>query len=77
MTNYEKIKNMTAEEMAKFIDELTTHCNHIEEVDNRYKKYPMYIHLDLSLNTDKTGISGICQSGRKDIDMPDNKTMSQ
>lgn len=50
---------------------------HIEEVDDRYKKYPMYIHLDLSLNTDKTGISGICQSGRKDIDMPDNKTMSQ
>ena len=50
---------------------------HIEEVDNRYKKYPMYIHLDLSLTTDKTGISGICQSGRKDIDMPDNKTMSQ
>lgn len=50
---------------------------HIEEVDNRYKKYPMYIHLDLSLTTDKTGISGICQSGRKDVDMPDNKTMSQ
>lgn len=50
---------------------------HIEEVDNRYKKYPMYIHLDLSLTTDKTGISGVCQSGRKDIDMPDNKTMSQ
>jgi hypothetical protein len=27
MTNYEKIKNMTVEEMAKFLDELTDRCN--------------------------------------------------
>lgn len=27
MTNFEKVKNMSPEELAKFIDELTTHCN--------------------------------------------------
>lgn len=27
MTNYEKIKNMTVEEMAKFLEKLTDWCN--------------------------------------------------
>lgn len=27
MTKYEKIKNMTVEEMAKFLEELTDRCN--------------------------------------------------
>lgn len=27
MTNYEKIKNMTVEEMAKFLEKLTDDCN--------------------------------------------------
>lgn len=27
MTNYEKIKNMTVEEMAKFLEKITDYCN--------------------------------------------------
>lgn len=40
---------------------------HINEVPEEYKHMPMFIHLDLSLNTDKTGISGVVINGRKDI----------
>lgn len=42
---------------------------HIKELDPKCKTYPMYIHLDLSLTTDRTGISGVCITGRKDIEM--------
>lgn len=40
---------------------------HVELVDPKLKKLPMFIHLDLSLNTDRTGISGIVINGHKDI----------
>jgi hypothetical protein len=49
---------------------------HSEVVDVRYKKYPMYIHLDLSLTTDRTGISGAVISGNKDIQMDDGKKVT-
>ena len=53
---------------------------HMEAVDPLHKRCPLYIHLDLSLNTDKTGISGIAITGRKDIEVLDEnghkKTMS-
>ena len=48
---------------------------HIDVVDAALMKNPMFIHLDLSLNTDRTGISGVCISGRKDIKVGE-KTMS-
>ena len=48
---------------------------HLEVVPEVQKKMPMFIHLDLSLNTDKTGISGVVISGRKDIDV-DGKRIS-
>lgn len=31
MTNFEKIKNMSVEEMAKFINSIVAHCLNIEE----------------------------------------------
>ena len=40
---------------------------HIEVIDQRLKTAPLFIHLDLSLNTDLTGISGVAITGRKDI----------
>ena len=40
---------------------------HQEVVDANIKRSPMFIHLDLSLNTDLTGISGVAVTGRKDI----------
>lgn len=40
---------------------------HIEEVPNELKMTPIYIHLDLSLSTDRTGISGGGIVGRKDV----------
>ena len=49
------------------------HIEHIME----YKRYPMFIHLDLSLTTDRTGISAVCISGRKDMTGDDGKTISQ
>ena len=49
---------------------------HLEVVDNRYKSYPMYIHLDLSLNDDKSGISGVSVTGRKDIKGKDGSVLS-
>lgn len=48
---------------------------HLECVDSRLLRMPMFIHLDMSLTTDRTGISGIVISGRKDIDI-EGKTMS-
>jgi len=50
---------------------------HADVVDSRLKHSPMFIHLDLSLTTDKTGISGVCINGRKDIEDPDGKKISQ
>lgn len=49
---------------------------HLEAVDPRVKHLPHYIHMDLSLNTDKTGLGMICEYGRKKIDMPDGSTVS-
>ena len=40
---------------------------HIDVIDQKLKTAPMFIHLDLSLNTDLTGISGVAVTGRKDI----------
>lgn len=48
---------------------------HQDHIDNRLKAAPMFIHLDLSLTTDKTGISGVAITGRKDIESG-NKTIS-
>ena len=48
---------------------------HRENIDSRMLYMPMFIHLDLSLTTDRTGISGIVISGRKDIDV-EGKTLS-
>ena len=39
---------------------------HEEEI-SQFKRYPLYIHLDLSLITDRSGISGVFVTGRKDI----------
>lgn len=57
--------NLTIEEFCH-----TEHMNYL-------KRYPMFIHLDLSLTTDRTGISGVCITGRQDIEMEDGKTISQ
>lgn len=40
---------------------------HLEEVPANLRSCPMYIHMDLSLNTDRSGISGVAVSGRQDI----------
>lgn len=48
---------------------------HRECLDSRLIHMPMFIHLDLSLTTDRSGISGIVISGRKDIDV-DGKRLS-
>ena len=48
---------------------------HMDVIPEHLRRLPMFIHLDLSLNTDKTGISGVAISGRKDIDV-DGKTIS-
>ena len=50
---------------------------HTEYVPQNLKIQPMCVHLDLSLTTDRTGISGVVVSGRKDIVGEDGKTMSQ
>lgn len=49
---------------------------HLEVVNPQLKRCPLYIHYDLSLNTDRSGISGVCISGRKDINTPDGKVVS-
>lgn len=52
---------------------------HMEELTPEIKRMPLYIHLDLSLNKDRAGISGAGIIGRKDMDILVNgqvKTMS-
>lgn len=49
---------------------------HLNEVPESLRRASMYIHLDLSLNTDRTGISGVAITGRKDIKGPDGKVVS-
>ena len=49
---------------------------HIDEVPKELRRAPIYIHLDLSLVTDRTGISGGAITGRKDITSVDGKTIS-
>lgn len=46
---------------------------HLENIDPALKRCPLYIHLDLSLNTDRSGMSGVAITGRKDIVSPDSK----
>lgn len=50
---------------------------HDEVVPVICKRTPMFIHLDLSLTTDRTGISGSCITGRQDITGADGKITSQ
>lgn len=45
------------------------------KVDSRLLRIPIYIHLDLSLTTDRSGISGVGLSGRQDTDV-DGKRLS-
>lgn len=40
---------------------------HTSDVPVEYKRMPMFIHIDLSLNTDNSGIGGVVINGRKDI----------
>lgn len=40
---------------------------HSSEIEGPFKRYPMYVDVDLSLNDDKTGISGVWLVGRTDI----------
>ncbi len=49
---------------------------HQESVPPEYKRMPMFIHLDLSLNTDRTGIGGVVINGRKDITDENGKVTS-
>ena len=49
---------------------------HMNEIDPRLKSAPNFIHLDLSLNADRTGISMVCVSGVKDITDADGKVMA-
>lgn len=49
---------------------------HLKEIDKKYLSMPHYLHLDLSLNDDKTGITDVCISGRKDIKDMDGKVLS-
>lgn len=49
---------------------------HIDNVLH-LKRMPLFIHLDLSLNTDRTGISGVCISGSDDIVDADSNIISQ
>ena len=50
---------------------------HAEVIPPELRRCPIFIHIDLSLNTDKTGISAVCISGRKDIEGADGKKISQ
>lgn len=45
---------------------------HINEVSKEAKRNPSFIHLDLSLNTDKTGISMVSITGRTDVKSGDS-----
>lgn len=48
---------------------------HVDAVPSEYKRMPLFIHLDLSLNTDNSGIGGVCICGRRDMDI-DGKVLS-
>lgn len=50
---------------------------HLEAIPDYIKRSPLYIHLDLSLVTDRTGLSGVGITSRKDILDIDNKKISQ
>lgn len=41
---------------------------HIEEIPREIRRCPIYIHLDLSLNTDRSGIGAVALTGRKDME---------
>ena len=49
---------------------------HLDAVPDMFKRVPIYIHLDLSLVSDRTGISGGAITSRKDIVSPDGKKIS-
>lgn len=49
---------------------------HSEFVSNELKRSPMFIDVDLSLNNDKSGISGVAITGRKDIESDNGKIIS-
>lgn len=49
---------------------------HLDAVDPQLFRCPMYIDFDLSLNDDKTGMSGVCLSGRKEIAQADGTVLS-
>ena len=49
---------------------------HDEVVPAEYKRYPLFIHIDLSKNTDRTGLSGVCICGRTTMNGPDGKSIS-
>lgn len=50
---------------------------HLNEVPDSLKRVPLFIHLDLSLNTDRTGISCGGITGRKVITSQDGKSVSE
>lgn len=50
---------------------------HQDVLPSHAKRWPLYIHLDLSLNTDRTGISGVWISGRKDSETLSGDVLSQ
>lgn len=37
----------------------------LDRIDSKYKRYPLYIHLDMSISGDKTGIAGTWIIGKK------------
>ena len=49
---------------------------HAEVVPRELRVAEIFIHLDLSLNTDRTGISGVGITSRKDITTADGKIVS-
>lgn len=49
---------------------------HSEFVSNELKRSSMFIDVDLSLNNDKSGISGVAITGRKDIESDSGKIIS-
>lgn len=49
---------------------------HVDVIPAEFKRHPMYIHLDLSLNTDKTGISGVIEYGSKRLETVEDKYIS-
>lgn len=48
---------------------------HVDEIPQNIRSADWFIHLDLSLNDDKTGIGASCITGRKDVTQADGKTV--